>query len=145
MYNQHNRVHSGYFTFFAVVTVIASLNDYWQVLKLDVLLADPTQQQPQANRTPPTGDTRDDTQAEDPEKKSTATESVDNEPAAATENGNDTGETTADDAGGDASRKTSTCNTCNKDHGIRHHPYLHYSFLLLTLKLYMFFYIACYI
>lgn len=30
---------SGYFTFFIVVTVVASLNDYWKILKLDVLFA----------------------------------------------------------------------------------------------------------
>lgn len=29
----------GYFTFFIVVTVVASLNDYWKILKLDVLFA----------------------------------------------------------------------------------------------------------
>lgn len=31
-----------YFTFFTVVTVVASLNDYWRMLRLDVLFADPT-------------------------------------------------------------------------------------------------------
>ena len=30
----------GYFTFFLVVTIVASLNDYWKKLKLDVLFAD---------------------------------------------------------------------------------------------------------
>lgn len=35
---------SGYFTFFTVVTVVASLNDYWRMLRLDVLFADPSEQ-----------------------------------------------------------------------------------------------------
>lgn len=30
---------SGYFTFFIVVAVVASLNDYWKILRLDVLFA----------------------------------------------------------------------------------------------------------
>lgn len=35
-----NVFHRGYFTFFAVVVIVASLNDYWKKLKLDVLFAD---------------------------------------------------------------------------------------------------------
>lgn len=111
------RKHSGYFTFFLVVTVIATLNDYWQVLRLDVLLADP---EPAKEK------------SDDADNEETAPTTDDGDDAAGTPN-NDAEEDgehdeqdekkksiDVTDEADDSGRK---CDTCNGDHGI-HHPRL---------------------
>lgn len=99
-----------------MVTVIATLNDYWQVLKLDVLLADPEPKKTTNGETEetPSSDAAetndDDTVAGDAgEKEATADESDEgktNEQAVVEED--------VVEEANDSGRK---CDTCNSDHG----------------------------
>lgn len=98
-----------------MVTVIATLNDYWQVLKLDVLLADPepkkttngeTYEETASSDAAETND--DDTVAGDAgEKEATADESDEGKT-------NEQAEKDVVEEADDSGRK---CDTCNSDHG----------------------------
>lgn len=113
--NTSFNLHSGYFMFFAVVTVIASLNDYWQLLKLDVLLADPKAAATAA------------VEEEGAENEPANDEATADEPSA-----DDEATVEADGPTAESDDSGRKCETCNEDHGIRiilisTHPHKPYS------------------
>lgn len=103
--------------FFLVVTVIASLNDYWQLLRLDVLLADPTMT---AQEPAPEESVEDDALPRNDVDKDAAVGETDGE-VEATANGDGDGGDVVDGKTSEADDSGRKCETCNEDHGSPSH------------------------